>query len=91
MYGYTGRTTGFGDRTLYWGGGVAARKNMTSELLSDPSQYYGDDFNVHFYIEKVYNMFNNDYPDYYSIAYNGIPVSGFLAGIADEIRKLIDK
>ncbi len=91
MYGYTGRATGFGDITLYWGGGVAAQKNMTSELLNDPSNYYGDDENDHTNIEKGYSMFNNDYPDYFSIAYNGIPVSGFLAGIADQIRELIDK
>lgn len=85
MYGYTGRATGFGDITLYWGGGVAKQESMDNAAVNTPP-LYGDDQNDHDAIELGYNMFNADYPDYYDLGYNGIPIEeGILAAIADII------
>lgn len=83
MYGYTGRATGFGDVTLYWGGGVAKKGSLNDPDVNTPPNY-GDDENDHISIELGYNFFNSDYPDYPEVGYNGIPVEeGILAAIAD--------
>ena len=83
MYGYAGRATGFGDVTLYWGGGVAAKHSLNNDEVNSPPTY-GDDQNDHEKIEYGYNLFNCDYPNYPEVGYQGIPVeSGILAAIAD--------
>ena len=84
MYGYTGRATGFGEITLYWGGGVANQNSVNSDELTEPP-LYGDDQNDHNNIKKGYDMFNLDYPDYPDIGYDGIPLDGWLSDIADVI------
>ena len=83
MYGYTGRATGFGDITLYWGGGVAKQGSLNNAAVNTPP-LYGDDENDHKNIELGYNLFCSDYPNYPDVGYNGIPVEpGILAAIAD--------
>ena len=83
MYGYTGRATGFGKKTLFWGGGVAKQKSMNNEAVNT-APYYGDDPNDHENIDLGYDLFENDYPSYPSVGYNGIPVEqGIIAAIAD--------
>ena len=84
MYGYTGRATGFGATTLYWGGGVAKQGSVNSDEVTQPP-YYGDDENDHDMIERGYNLFVADYPDYPDVGYDGIPLDGWLADIADII------
>ncbi len=85
MYGYVGRATGFGDITLYWGGGVAKTGSMNNGDVNTPP-LYGDDQNDHDAIELGYNMFISDYPDYPEIGYNGIPIEeGILAELADKV------
>lgn len=84
-YGYTGRSTGFGDVTLYWGGGVAAQGSTSSSAVSVPP-YYGDSASDHFDIQDGYNAFNAKYPNYPDIGYNGIPVEqGILSAVADAL------
>ena len=88
MYGYNGRATGFGDVTLYWGGGVAKKGSLNDPEVNDPPKY-GDDEDDHIAIELGYNLFNSDYPDYPEVGYNGIPVEeGILAVIADWVLGL---
>jgi hypothetical protein len=83
MYGYTGRATGFGDITLYWGGGVAKQGSINSPALT-VAPYYGDDINDHIRIKQGYEMFEADYPAYSAVGYNGIPIEpGILAAMAD--------
>ena len=72
MYGYTGRATGFGEITLYWGGGVANKGSLTHEDLVKPPNY-GDNKNDHDMIEYGYDLFLSDYPSYPPVGYNGIP------------------
>lgn len=84
MYGYTGRATGFGEITLYWGGGVAAQGSVSSEEVTNPPDY-GDSKNDHNNIAWGYELFCSDYPDYPAVGYEGIPLSGWLAKIADVI------
>lgn len=86
MYGYTGRATGFGETTLYWGGGVAKQGSISSDEVTKPP-YYGDDQNDHHNIKLGYDMFNTDYPDYPDVGYDGIPLDGWLAEIGDVILK----
>jgi len=87
MYGYTGRATGFGKITLFWGGGVAAQGSINNAAVSTPP-YYGDRPEDHVKIEEGFNLFNSDYPQYPSVGYDGIPIEeGILAEVAD---KLID-
>ena len=87
MYGYTGRATGFGEVTLYWGGGVAKQNSATVNAVTQPP-LYGDDENDHENIEKGYNYFLSDYPNYYDIGYDGIPAEGLLAYVVDVILNL---
>ncbi len=82
MYGYVGRATGFGEITLYWGGGVAKVGSVYDESLTIPP-LYGDDQNDHDNIKLGFDMFNEDYPNYPDVGYDGIPVEGWLASIAD--------
>lgn len=84
MYGYTGRATGFGKITLFWGGGVANLGSISDERVTQPP-YYGDDANDHDNIDKGYDMFCMDYPSYPETGYNGIPLKGWAAKIADLI------
>ena len=84
MYGYTGRATGFGEITLYWGGGVAAQGSVNSSLVTQPP-YYGDTIEDHNNINHGFDMFNEDYPDYPDVGFDGIPVDGLLADIADAL------
>ena len=84
MYGYTGRATGFGEVTLYWGGGVAAQGSVSSEEVTKPPRY-GDSQEDHDNIAWGYELFCSDYPDYPAVGYEGIPLSGWLAKIADVI------
>ena len=76
MYGYTGRATGFGEITLYWGGGVASKGNLTDEELTNPP-WYGDNEEDHEMITYGYNLFLSDYPSYPPVGYNGIPTEEF--------------
>lgn len=84
MYGYTGRATGFGEVTLYWGGGVAAKGSVTDEEVTQPP-WYGDDDNDHENIEWGYKLLLADFPNYPAVGYDGIPLDGWLAKIADVI------
>ena len=84
MYGYTGRATGFGEVTLYWGGGVAAQGSVNSDAVTQPP-YYGDTKEDHDNIKLGFDMFNEDYPNYPDVGYDGIPLDGWLAAIADVI------
>ncbi len=84
MYGYTGRATGFGSTTLYWGGGVAAQGDVGHPSVTTPP-FYGDDENDYYNIEYGYNLFGQDYPNYPSPGFDGIPLDGWLADIADLI------
>ena len=84
MYGYAGRATGFGEVTLYWGGGVAAQGSVNSDAVTQPP-YYGDSKEDHDNIKLGFDMFNEDYPNYPDVGYDGIPLDGWLAAIADVI------
>ena len=84
MYGYTGRATGFGEVTLYWGGGVAAQGSVNSDAVTQPP-YYGDAKEDHDNIKLGFDMFNDDHPNYPDVGYDGIPLDGWLAAIADVI------
>lgn len=82
MYGYTGRATGFGETTLYWGGGVAAQGSIDNDEVRNPP-YYGDTVADHYNIQKGFNMFNEDYPNYPDVGHDGIPFPEWLDPIAD--------
>lgn len=83
MYGYTGRATGFGKITLFWGGGVAHQGSINNSEVST-APYYGDLPEDHEKIDQGYDLFESDYPNYPSVGYNGIPVEqGIIAAIAD--------
>lgn len=84
MYGYTGRSMGFGKKTLFWGGGVANKGSVTDDALKIPPTY-GDDENDHVYINQGYDYFCSDYPAYPEIGYGEIPLTGWVAQIADII------
>ena len=84
MYGYTGRAMGFSDITLFWGGGVAKTGSLTAPELSTPPDY-GDDHEDHINIALGYEMFAEDYSDYPSIGYYGIPLSDWMAKLAEVI------
>lgn len=80
LYGYAGRATGFGDVTLYWGGGVANKKSLTDPELSIPPTY-GDEENDHMNVEWGIQLCNTDYPNYPSPGFNGIPLEDGIIGI----------
>lgn len=84
MYGYTGRATGFGEITLYWGGGVAKQGSASCEEVTTPP-LYGDDQNDHDNVKLGYDMFLADYPDYPHVGYDGIPLDEWTSQIADII------
>lgn len=85
MYGYTGRATGFGKTTLFWGGGVANQNSMNNTEVTTPP-YYGDMPNDHENIDLGYDLFVTDYPNYPDVGINEIPVEpGVLAAIADAL------
>lgn len=81
MYRYTGHATGFGEVTLYWGGGVAAKRSTSNPEVTTPP-HYGDSEEDHNNIKLWFDMFNEDYPD---VGYDGIPLDGWLAAIAGVI------
>lgn len=82
MYGYTGRATGFGPVTLYWGGGAAKRKDLNHPDLTVPP-LYGDDQNDHDNITLGINLFLADYPNYPDVGFNKFPLDGWLADLAN--------
>ena len=88
MYGYTGRATGFGEITLYWGGGVAKTGSTSNDEVTTPP-YYGDDENDHYSIKMGFDMFNSDFPNYPEVGFDGIPLDGLAAKIADVILSKI--
>ena len=53
-------------------------------IITQPP-YYGDTEEDHDNIKLGFDMFNQDYPDYPDIGYDGIPIDGWLADIADVI------
>ncbi len=65
-------------------GGVAKTGNLTVPGLSTPPDY-GDDHEDHINIALGYEMFAEDYPDYPDIGYYGIPLSGWMAELAEVI------
>lgn len=88
LYGYNGRALGLGKITLFWGGGAAKRGSVNHETLTI-APLYGDDENDHDNIEKGWDLFNSDYPDYPEIGYDGIPLEGWMADIANIIYQYI--
>ena len=89
LYGYMGRATGFGDVTLYWGGGVANQNSISCDEVKE-APLYGDLLEDHEKIEEGYSLFELDYPNYPEVGYNGIPIeSGILSLIGDLLLDII--
>lgn len=64
LYGYLGSAMGIGDKTLYWGAGVAASKdNIFNGKAYNPDEYYGDNKEDHEKVKKGIEMFYEDYPN----------------------------
>ena len=85
LYGYSGRATGFGVTTLYWGGGVAAQGSINNSAVNTPP-YYGDSVEDHINITNGFDTFNSEYPNYPEVGYDGIPIEeGIIAAIADAL------
>ena len=72
MYGYTGSATGFGESTLYWGGGIADDGDIFSEEAKNPP-YYSESEEDHEHIELGIQLFHADYPDYPEVGFDGVP------------------
>ncbi len=64
LYGYLGSAMGIGNKTLYWGAGVAANKdNIFNGKAYNSDEYYGDNREDHEFVKKGIEMFYEDYPD----------------------------
>lgn len=88
MYGYVGRATGFGEITLYWGGGVANQGSINNSKLDIPPDY-GDTHEDHLMVELGCNLFDKDFPNYPEPGFTEIPIDEeWLAALADLILNL---
>jgi uncharacterized protein YjdB len=88
LYGYLGRSAGFGDVTLYWGGGVAEQGIVSAATRTPP--LYGDKPEDHSMIKLGYQNFNADYPNYPDIGFDGVPTeASFLARGYDALIRAI--